>query len=80
MGGLGLWRCMTRSVLFLVLAAAAAWAGVVGQVVGYVVDYVNGTSREFYFLQLGDGSLVPLAGGAPWMLGCPPRWWGASPT
>jgi hypothetical protein len=32
-----------------------------GYVVGYVVDYENGSSATYYFLMLDNGSLIPLA-------------------
>ena len=52
---------MTRALLLLLATAWLAFA-LGGHVVGYVVDYVNGSSKAYFFLQLENGSLVPLAG------------------
>ena len=47
----------------LLLSLAAAWLAFAlsGYVVGYVVDYVNGSSETYFFLMLDNGSLIPLA-------------------
>ena len=50
---------MNRALLLLL---AVAWLVFVlsGYVVGYVEDYVNGSSVTYFFLQLENGSLIPL--------------------
>jgi len=51
----------------LLLSLAAAWLAFAlsGYVVGYVEDYVNGSSKTYFFLQLENGSLVPLVESPP---------------
>jgi len=50
---------MNRALLLLLAAAWLVFA-LSGYVVGYVEDYVNGSSATYYFLWLDDGSLIPL--------------------
>ena len=50
---------MTKALLLLLAAAWLVFA-LSGYVVGYVEDYVNGSSKTYFFLQLENGSLIPL--------------------
>jgi hypothetical protein len=50
---------MTRA-LFVLLALGWLVFALSGYVVGYVEDYVNGSSKTYFFLQLENGSLIPL--------------------
>jgi M6 family metalloprotease-like protein len=50
---------MTRALLVLLALGWLVFA-LSGYVVGYVVDYVNGSSATYYFLMLDNGSLIPL--------------------
>ncbi|MFZ8840324.1 MAG: hypothetical protein ACO2PM_15720 [Pyrobaculum sp.] len=50
---------MTRA-LFVLLGLGWLVFALSGYVVGYVVDYVNGSSATYYFLMLDNGTLIPL--------------------
>ena len=50
---------MTKA-LFVLLALGWLVFALSGYVVGYVEDYVNGSSKTYFFLQLENGSLIPL--------------------
>jgi M6 family metalloprotease-like protein len=50
---------MNRALLLLLAAAWLAFA-LSGYVVGYVVDYENGSSATYFFLMLDNGTLIPL--------------------
>ena len=51
--------------LFVLLALGWLVFALSGYVVGYVVDYVNGSSATYFFLMLDNGSLIPLVGPPP---------------
>jgi len=51
---------MTKALLVLLALGWLVFA-LSGYVVGYVVDYVNGSSKTYFFLSLDNGSLIPLA-------------------
>ncbi len=50
---------MTRALLVLLGLGWLVFA-LSGYVVGYVVDYVNGSSKTYFFLKLDNGTLIPL--------------------
>jgi len=50
---------MTKA-LFVLLALGWLVFALSGYVVGYVVDYENGSSATYYFLGLDNGTLIPL--------------------
>jgi hypothetical protein len=50
---------MTKA-LFVLLGLGWLVFALSGYVVGYVVDYVNGSSKTYFFLRLDNGSLIPL--------------------
>jgi M6 family metalloprotease-like protein len=50
---------MTRALLVLLALGWLVFA-LSGYVVGYVEDYVNGSSATYFFLMLDNGSLIPL--------------------
>ena len=50
---------MTKA-LFVLLGLGWLVFALSGYVVGYVVDYVNGSSATYFFLMLDNGSLIPL--------------------
>jgi len=50
---------MTKALLVLLALGWLVFA-LSGYVVGYVVDYVNGSSKTYFFLRLDNGSLIPL--------------------
>jgi len=50
---------MTRA-LFVLLGLGWLVFALSGYVVGYVEDYVNGSSKTYFFLKLDNGTLIPL--------------------
>jgi hypothetical protein len=50
---------MTKA-LFVLLGLGWLVFALSGYVVGYVVDYVNGSSATYFFLMLDNGTLIPL--------------------
>ncbi|MEM4438517.1 MAG: hypothetical protein QW680_07775 [Pyrobaculum sp.] len=59
---------MIRATLHLLIATALVFSAYEGWVVGYVTDYVNGTSKTDLFFMLENGTLIPLTGDVPWEL------------
>jgi len=55
---------MTKA-LFVLLGLGWLVFALSGYVVGYVVDYVNGSSATYFFLMLDNGSLIPLVDPPP---------------
>ncbi|AAL62818.1 hypothetical protein PAE0478 [Pyrobaculum aerophilum str. IM2] len=59
---------MIRVALHLLIATALVFSAYEGWVVGYVTDYVNGTSKTDLFFMLENGTLIPLTVDVPWEL------------
>jgi hypothetical protein len=58
---------MTKA-LFVLLGLGWLVFALSGYVVGYVVDYENGSSATYYFLMLDNGTLIPLVEPPPYYL------------